>query len=920
MTKRIFSLALFVCIGLSVFPSILHSQNADITNGLNWLNGSQNQDGSWNSLTTSTSGYYATTAVLDSFQFLNETSQQYMNGLAWLQNQSFDTMSTTYLAPKITILASTGQSTSSNVDTLLSYRNSDSGWGGYIKYPSTIFHTAIALQALHAANYSDTTLIGQSLNYLTSNQNADGGWSFITGQESNVFTTSTALKAHAVYNGIFINQGPIDKAVAYLLSKQNSDGGFGSSPSKVFETGLAFDALVASGANISVIAPSAINYLTSTQLADGSWDDDPYSTALALRALASARANLVIASADITLSKSMPRENETVAITAKVHNTGFDAASGIVVRFFLGDPAAGGMQIGVDQIIPSLVVGGSAQASITASFTGTGGKTIFVKVDPDNIISETNETDNASSSRIWVATAPDIAIFSEDLKPSTYVPASGTAFTLAYTVRNLGESSTDGFDIALYDGNPSSGGSLLQTAHISGLNGTEVRTGSIGVTLTGDGSHILYLTADLGQLIPELSETNNTGTVTIQVGGVQQYADLVAGSIILNPSRPHAGESVQISASVRNEGIEDASSFTVEIFDGAPESGGTLIYSKIISATKGTEEIITTNWTITSGIHDIYVILDRNNGIVETNETNNTASLKVMTDMVDITVSATDLSSNPVHPVSGDTVVLSITVHNQGIRETGAFNLALYDGDPNAGGALLQTFTISNITGDGSTTLPYTFTAIPWTYRFYAIADTENTVTELYEDNNQAIRSLKIKAPGEILGPDLVPEKIDHSETTTDSHTLVISGNIHASFREKNNDNNTATFNVMVFEDKDNDHLYTPEADKKLYEGKYAIGNIDKEQPPVIAIVVHDSAHPSNLGERVYLLAHDGKIAWGPVYLNELDPETPFASYDSVPIITDLDGDGQAEIKIKGNSKEFVIDMDGYLKQKREID
>lgn len=166
---------MIVCACLAIFPTFAYSQPTTITNGLNWLNSSQNQDGSWDSLTATTTGYYATAEVLGSFEALNVTSQQYTSGLAWLQNQSFETMSTTYLAPEISVLANTGMYFSSNVDALLSYRNSDSGWGGYIKYPSNNFHTALALQALHAVNYSDATLIGQSLNYLTSNQNTDGG-------------------------------------------------------------------------------------------------------------------------------------------------------------------------------------------------------------------------------------------------------------------------------------------------------------------------------------------------------------------------------------------------------------------------------------------------------------------------------------------------------------------------------------------------------------------------------------------------------------------------------------------------------------------------------------------------------------------------------------------------------------------------
>jgi hypothetical protein len=47
---------------------------------------------------------------------------------------------------------------------------------------------------------------------------------------------------------------------------------------------LAFQALTRSTLDL-INRTAAISYLTSTQLPDGSWDEDPYSTALALRAL-----------------------------------------------------------------------------------------------------------------------------------------------------------------------------------------------------------------------------------------------------------------------------------------------------------------------------------------------------------------------------------------------------------------------------------------------------------------------------------------------------------------------------------------------------------------------------------------------------------------------------------------------------------
>ena len=245
----------------------------------------------------------------------------------------------------------------------------------------------------------------------------------------------------------------------------------------------------------------------------------------------------------------------------------------------------------------------------------------------------------------------------------------------------------------------------------------------------------------------------------------------------------------------------------MDIYDNAPESGGTLIKSETVSSlASGGTYTATASWTISSGIHDLYVIADQTNAISEADESNNTAAVRVMTDMVDITISATDLSFTPSHPVSGDSVLLSVTVHNAGIRETGAFNLALYDGDPASGGTLFNDVYSRQHTGETEQLRsPYTFTAVPWTYRFYAIADTENSVTELYEDNNQAIRSLKIKAPGEILGPDLVPVKIDLSALTTDPSALSVSGTAAVTFQNKGDDKITSSFDVLVFEDTDLD-------------------------------------------------------------------------------------------------------------------
>jgi hypothetical protein len=304
-------------------------------------------------------------------------SVDYENVANWLSSTYI--RSTEHISRRIIVLGTAGKDVSNDVSALLSYKNSGAGFGGYINVPSNPLDTALALSALKAANYSDTGVLYDAVSYLTSNQNSDGGWGLVSGDGSSAYVTSIVLRALSSYNSLFLLQDYVNKASSYLLTKQNSDGGFatstspGQGSSNVYETALAAISLIESGQGSTGTIQNAVSYLISTQSSNGSWNDDPYYTALALQALAAARPNLTITS--IAESDSMPREGVDTTITATVTNAGFDNASNITVRFYLGDPSAGGTQIGTDQVISVLTPGSSAQVSINQSFTGTGGKT-----------------------------------------------------------------------------------------------------------------------------------------------------------------------------------------------------------------------------------------------------------------------------------------------------------------------------------------------------------------------------------------------------------------------------------------------------------------------------------------------------------------------------------------------------------------
>jgi squalene cyclase len=362
------------------FATFALAQSPAIDNGLSWINSNQNTDGEWGN----NPDYYLvdTTEVLNTFRYLDITDISYTDGVAWLIGQTPN--STDYLSRRIRTLYEAGEDISVDIYNLISYQNVDGGWGGDAELTSTIIDSVLVLQTLKKADYSDLNDIGYAIRYLMTAQNADGGYGFIKDDDSNTYVTALALKVLSEYNGTYDLQTEVDNAVTYLLTKQNTDGGFGSSPSTVYETALAFDALVASDADISAIANDAINYLTTTQQANGSWNDDPYSTALALRALAQVRPNLSITADDISFSNITPVEGEMITVSATVRNRGHADADNVAVSFYDGDPDSGGILI--DNVIVSIQSNGSEIASVQWDTTSVGNHEIYVLVDPGDFI------------------------------------------------------------------------------------------------------------------------------------------------------------------------------------------------------------------------------------------------------------------------------------------------------------------------------------------------------------------------------------------------------------------------------------------------------------------------------------------------------------------------------------------------------
>ena len=111
--------------------------------------------------------------------------------------------------------------------------------------------------------------------------------------------------------------------------------------------------------------------------------------------------------------------------------------------------------------------------------------------------------------------------------------------------------------------------------------------------------------------------------IIVDQGGPALVPDLTLNSsdITFSPASPTEDDSVIITATVHNVGGADANNFTVSFFDGS-----SLIGNDTISVSVNATSPASIAWTAVSGDHNIRVVVDSGNVMVESDETNNEAN------------------------------------------------------------------------------------------------------------------------------------------------------------------------------------------------------------------------------------------------------------------------------------------------------
>ncbi|MCB1739209.1 MAG: hypothetical protein KDK91_02490, partial [Gammaproteobacteria bacterium] len=250
--------------------------HADVTSGMEWLRGRESPTGVHR--VEDLAGAADTNAEAYTTVSILSRSADFPATVGLAREQHDETLLS--LARLAHNRVDLGQSAADQLDELLAEQGEDGGFPALPGLQSEPLTTAWVLQALDRAGRGGQTEAARALGYLIATQQADGGWLAAPANTSHVIPTTRVAHVLYAFRNRFALTQPIARSLTFLQSARQVDNTFG----EPFETASVLETLVALGVDRTALMPVAAA-LSAGQSSNGSFQDDAYVTALALRAL-----------------------------------------------------------------------------------------------------------------------------------------------------------------------------------------------------------------------------------------------------------------------------------------------------------------------------------------------------------------------------------------------------------------------------------------------------------------------------------------------------------------------------------------------------------------------------------------------------------------------------------------------------------
>ncbi|MFH2055419.1 MAG: prenyltransferase/squalene oxidase repeat-containing protein, partial [bacterium] len=489
------------------------------------------------------------------------------------------TSSVDYLARKIMVAAAVndGYVSPTLLDSLAAMQSKHGGWGYRAGYASNVLETALAIRALKSSPDGCIVCLGAGVSFLLSSQNPDGGWSFFEGDSSSVFFTAHAILTLALLVDDYDVATQLQDGFDWMVTQTNPDGGFGNDGvSSPYVTGIAAAAM-AEVDPMSAVITSARSYLESTQLPNGSWNDDAYSTALALYGL----------------SHSLGLQGRSVALAPGLNLLGLPVEP-------IGPVVSGDILAGIPGCLEIIGWDGAGQDWLSGDFPIATQEGFFAKVTAETNMSLVGALPEDGQCTSLQAGLNAISIPNENS---------------CYSAVDLVEDITDCQEVHKWDPSTQKWESIVRT-YGDTLRGRDFAADP------GDGYFVRVNSSS--QWCTEACDTTTPPSDLLP--DLVLWPDL----ILIQPNPAEVGAVVFIGAALYNAGTDTAFAPKLDFFFGDPDAGGDFFWTRDVP-----EDIPPGGYTgFYYGLNitfsdpldvDIYVVVDYCNAIPELDETNNKA-------------------------------------------------------------------------------------------------------------------------------------------------------------------------------------------------------------------------------------------------------------------------------------------------------
>ena len=384
-----------------------------------------------------------------------------------------------------------------------------------------------------------------------------------------------------------------------------------------------------------------------------------------------------------TVSNSSPTAGASFALRATVRNQGNgQSAAATTLRYYRSTDATITTQdteVGTDAV-GVLAAPGTSAESISLNAPSDAG-IFYYGACVDAVAGESDSENNCSLAVAVTVGAPDLVVDAPTVSNST--PTAGDTFTLSATVRNQGTGQSAATTLRWYlstDATVSTSDTEVGTALVSTLAASRTRSESITLTAPSSAGAYYY-----GACVESLSDERDTGNncsaaVTVTVG----VPDLVVDAPAVSTSRPTAGASFTLSATVRNQGTGQSAATTLRWYlstDATVSTSDTEVGTALVStlaASRTSSESITLTAPSSAGTYYYGACVESVSG--ESDTGNNCSPAVTVTvgaaPAPDLVVNAPTVSTST--PTAGYFFTLSATVRNQGNGQSVATTLRWY--------------------------------------------------------------------------------------------------------------------------------------------------------------------------------------------------------------------------------------------------